>query len=771
MRITNQMTVNTLLLNLNKSVTAINKSMLQMSTGQKIQVASEDPIVAALALRFRTNVAKTEQYQDNADQAESWMKVTESSISNTNEILKGIYDLCTEAASDTYNTDRKTLIDQISQFRKQLINEANSDYAGRYIFSGFKTDQKLMYTEKSNDKYNITQELTKDCIETIKVAVPKQKEILSGSYENGNYVRGNNAREVEEVKRIKLPYINVTNLKFTDSNGNPIEGTYINSENTVLSGSFEAYRIGEDEIKYISDTGEILLGKNIAQKLEDAKNFSLNYDKDGFSEGDLNPQNYFDCKKYITGETKLVNNTLITPKPNVDQLTIKYGNGKTATLTNGINSLLSTDKDAYKVKPNEIRYLTDTGEILFGKDVAKEIDETNNIDVSYKNQDEVFKFDGTKEFPNSITVPSMEASEVKISFTDNGTSKQFSSAANSANKINIKSSTDTNATTVNDNEITYLKDTGEILFGKNVLASVTNATDLNIDTIKNGATKNFKIDGTEVFDNVLTIPTKNAEVLILGVGGEEYCLAKDTIISTDSSDENAYKVGDNEIKYISDTGELVLGKNILANASKASDIQITTAQTGSEVAELIGNKTNDKMEYEFGRDNKMAVNVNGSDVFTWELIADLNDLVISLGSVTERTEEEIKNQLKQEMGGDYDKLTESELSKMIEDIKDGEEKTCRQVLASRFSSAIGKIQSHNEHATLMRSELGSRMNRLELIAERLENDKVTYSDLMASNEGVEYEEAAMTFMLQQSIYNSALSVGSKIIQKSLVDFI
>lgn len=767
MRITNQMTINTLLLNLNKSVTSINKSMLQMATGQKIQMASEDPIIAALALKFRTNVAKTKQYKANTNQAESWMNVTESSISNTNKILQGIYDLCTEAASDTYNTDRKTLIDQISQFKKQLINEANSDYAGRYVFGGFKTDQKLMFTEEVKEKYNITQKFTKDHIETVKVPVPEEKQVLTGSYEEDNYLRGNGGKEVTEVKRIKLPYHYATNLKFTDSDGNAIEGTYINSENTVLSGDFEAYRIGDNDIKYVADTGEILIGKNIAQKLEDTKNFNLSYDKENFKAGDLNPIQYFDCRKYMTGETRLVNNTLITPKPDVAELTINYGNSGTATLTNGINSLKSTDDDAYKVQPDEIRYLTDTGEILFGKNIADEIKATNNVNVAYKNQAEIFEYDGTKEFPNSITIPTKDATAIKLTFTENGVEKNFSSPGNVA----IKKSTDENSRVVNDDGITYLSDTGEILFGKNVLPSITNAKDLNIDATKGEQTQNFKLDATEIFDKVLTIPTKNAAELEIKISKDISYTLNSGITQVKSTDTNAYEVGDNEIKYVSDTGELVFGKNMLATVSTTSDLNIITSQTDNEVGELISNKTNDKMEYEFGTDNKMDININGSDVFTWELIADLDDLVVALGSVTERTADEIKEQLKKDMGEDYNKLTEDELSKIVADIQEGEEKTCREVLASRFSSAITKIQNHNEHATLTRSELGSRMKRLDLISERLENDKVTYTDLMTSNEGVDYEETVMQYMSQQAIYNSALSVGSQIIQKSLVDFI
>ena len=38
----------------------------------------------------------------------------------------------------------RLLQNEIIQLRTQLINLGNSAYAGRYIFTGFKTDQKLL---------------------------------------------------------------------------------------------------------------------------------------------------------------------------------------------------------------------------------------------------------------------------------------------------------------------------------------------------------------------------------------------------------------------------------------------------------------------------------------------------------------------------------------------------------------------------------------------------------------------------------------------------
>lgn len=796
MRVTTQMTMNTLLLNLNKNLTSINKYQLQMATGQKIQVASEDPIVAALALKFRTNVSQTVQYRKNADQAESWMNITESSVANTVKILDGIYDSCLEGASDDFSSERNTIISQIAQLKKQLINEANADYAGRYVFGGYKTDQNVMYTEDVNDKYNITQHLTKDNIETIKAAVPNDKQILNGSYSEGNYIRGEYAREIEEVDRINLPYSDVTNIKFVDSQGNEIPGTYITAENTHLSNEYDAYSVKDDEIKYLSDTGEILLGKNISQKLKDTKDFDVNYDKKGFKPGDINPQHYFDCRRYIDGEPKISNGVLVTSSPNVKELNISYtpkgstDEKKFAFPVTGtakeIKTMKSTDTDAYKVGTDEIRYLEDTGEILFGKNIVDEVSSASGFDVSYKPQDQKFNFDGTEQFPNSMKIPKNDFSEMEIKYTYNGADLKISSKPSTPPaKYNITLSDSTNNTVLGNDEVRYLKDTGEILFGKNVLSEMANSTNISVKGIENNEAKTVrtyeKLDGGELFGSELagnsgkygttiSIPTKEATELSIKIDNTTYSLGTG-ITSLKSTDANAYAVGDNEIRYISDTGELVFGKNIMANASQSTNIEVTANKTSKEVGDRIFNKTDEKMEYEFGTDNKMPVNSNASDIFKWELIADLDDLSIALGSVNVRTEDEIKAQLKLEMGADYDNLKEEEISKKVAAIQAGEEKTCREVLRSRLASGAEKVKNYNEDVGLAQSELGTRMNRLELVIDRLENDKVSYTDLKTKNEGVEFEEASLNYMSQLAIYNAALSVGSKLIQKSLVDFI
>jgi len=69
MRITNTIMSNNMLSSINKNMNTLNKKYLQMGTGKKIQMASEDPIIASRALRYRSIVSSTKQYITNCNQA------------------------------------------------------------------------------------------------------------------------------------------------------------------------------------------------------------------------------------------------------------------------------------------------------------------------------------------------------------------------------------------------------------------------------------------------------------------------------------------------------------------------------------------------------------------------------------------------------------------------------------------------------------------------------------------------------------------------------
>lgn len=70
-----------------------------------------------------------------------------------------------------------------------------------------------------------------------------------------------------------------------------------------------------------------------------------------------------------------------------------------------------------------------------------------------------------------------------------------------------------------------------------------------------------------------------------------------------------------------------------------------------------------------------------------------------------------------------------------------------------------------------RADLGARMNRLELIEERLEDQKIVATKTMSENEDIHFEEAITNLITQESLYRAALATGARMIQPTLMDFL
>lgn len=70
-----------------------------------------------------------------------------------------------------------------------------------------------------------------------------------------------------------------------------------------------------------------------------------------------------------------------------------------------------------------------------------------------------------------------------------------------------------------------------------------------------------------------------------------------------------------------------------------------------------------------------------------------------------------------------------------------------------------------------RAEVGAKQNRVDMMSDRLALQKETLTKQQSNVEDVEYEEAITNLITQESIHRASLSVGGRIIQQTLVDFI
>lgn len=84
---------------------------------------------------------------------------------------------------------------------------------------------------------------------------------------------------------------------------------------------------------------------------------------------------------------------------------------------------------------------------------------------------------------------------------------------------------------------------------------------------------------------------------------------------------------------------------------------------------------------------------------------------------------------------------------------------------------LADIDMALENILRHRSIVGAKMNRLEEHEKRIDFDKSFMAELLAKNEAIDFPETIMNLKWLETIHQSALSVGSKVIKPTLMDFL
>lgn len=309
MRITNNMMMHNTSNNINGNKVNVDKLNHQMSSQKKIQRPSEDPVIAIRSLRFRTTLSEIEQYYErNIPDAESWMSVTETALKNMENVLKDIRTQCNYGDNDYLKEeDRDTILTQLTKLREHVYAEGNADYAGRTVFTGYRTNKKLTFmVDEPNTSYQITQKFDYKAIEEYRYYSDK---VTLPTTEAG--VLGDAISDPKEAvfERIRLSYGEIGSFtgmsySYKDAAGNKVDGPAVTvteydsyadwaAANTSGDGSYE---VADDEAVFIKETGELILGKELAASLKSNKaELSIDYTKTGFDKGEVRPEYYFNC--------------------------------------------------------------------------------------------------------------------------------------------------------------------------------------------------------------------------------------------------------------------------------------------------------------------------------------------------------------------------------------------------------------------------------------------------------------------------------------------
>lgn len=153
MRITNGMMSKNLLNNLQLNMKRMSKLNQQAASGKLFDNPSDAPVAMAKSLKLYTDVSRVHQYERNLRDAQSWLHSTEDALHEVGEILQRTRELTVDMANGTKTvSDTQKAAEEIKQLKDQLIKLANTTHAGRSIFTGYQTDEKLL---NDDGTYNI----------------------------------------------------------------------------------------------------------------------------------------------------------------------------------------------------------------------------------------------------------------------------------------------------------------------------------------------------------------------------------------------------------------------------------------------------------------------------------------------------------------------------------------------------------------------------------------------------------------------------------------
>jgi flagellar hook-associated protein 3 FlgL len=136
-RITSAMVSSSTLNDINSALSAMERSSNELSSGKSILQPSDNPYGASHALDLQSQLDGLSAYASNAQDGVSWATTSEAAMSNMSQLLQRARELIVQASNATYNQgDLNSLASEVSQIAETIKQDANTQYAGQYVFSG-----------------------------------------------------------------------------------------------------------------------------------------------------------------------------------------------------------------------------------------------------------------------------------------------------------------------------------------------------------------------------------------------------------------------------------------------------------------------------------------------------------------------------------------------------------------------------------------------------------------------------------------------------------
>ena len=138
MRINTYMAYETSISQLQSRQASLTRAQEQLTSGKRVDRASDDPAAAARAERALAAIGRADANKRALDASRNSVTLTESALGDAGEMLQQARELAISAGNGSLvDSDRLTIANAIRGLRNDLLAVANrTDGAGRYLFGG-----------------------------------------------------------------------------------------------------------------------------------------------------------------------------------------------------------------------------------------------------------------------------------------------------------------------------------------------------------------------------------------------------------------------------------------------------------------------------------------------------------------------------------------------------------------------------------------------------------------------------------------------------------
>jgi flagellar hook-associated protein 3 FlgL len=125
------------LADVNKTENRISQANKQVSSGIRVNQASDDPAAIASIVGYQTAIQQVTQVTTNLNLAGTAASSADGALAAASTLLDRLVSLAASGATSTATAaTRSTLAQQVNDILQQLVGVANTTVQGRYIFGG-----------------------------------------------------------------------------------------------------------------------------------------------------------------------------------------------------------------------------------------------------------------------------------------------------------------------------------------------------------------------------------------------------------------------------------------------------------------------------------------------------------------------------------------------------------------------------------------------------------------------------------------------------------